>query len=249
MTFIDPATGWFEICQIANKSSLEVLSKLRNTWLYRYPKPNSIIIDNGTEFQKDFSKALKSMGIKAKLTTVKNPQANSVLERVHQVLGNMLRTKNLKKLCANKKEDVWDNILPSIAWAIRSTHHTTLGATPTQLVFGRDMVHPIQHVVEWDLIRTNKQHMIDTANLNENKSRVDWDYKEGDKVLTFDNDISRKLDSPTKGPYEIKQVHCNGTLTIQKDAVSDRINIRRCKPFFESNSLITYPSDQLYEWS
>ena len=47
--------------------------------------------------RKDFLPLLKDFSIKPTPTTIKNPQANSILERVHQVLGNMLRTKNLQK--------------------------------------------------------------------------------------------------------------------------------------------------------
>jgi hypothetical protein len=32
--------------------------------------------------------------------------------------------------------DPWGEILASVAWAIHSTYHTTLDATPGQLVFG-----------------------------------------------------------------------------------------------------------------
>ena len=77
-------------------------------------------------------------------TTVKNPQANSILERVHQVLGNMLRVKNITALDIDPV-DPWTNILASVAWAIRSTNHMTNGASPAQLIFGRDMVHPLTY--------------------------------------------------------------------------------------------------------
>ena len=58
----------------------------------------------------------------------------------------MLRTKKIKKIKVVAKEDVWEEVLPSIAWEVRSTHHTTLRATPDQLVYGRDMINPIQYV-------------------------------------------------------------------------------------------------------
>ena len=61
--------------------------------------------------------------------------ANSILERVHQVLGNMLRTKNLQEYDFDDM-DPWSELLGSLAWAIHSTHHTTLQATLGQLVFG-----------------------------------------------------------------------------------------------------------------
>ena len=49
------------------------------------------------EFKKDFLPLLKDLCIKPAPTTIKNPQANSILEKVHKVLGNMLSTKNIQK--------------------------------------------------------------------------------------------------------------------------------------------------------
>ena len=204
---------------------------LNRLWLSRYPRPEKIIFDNGSEFKKDFRFIFDDYGLKKRPTTIKNPQANSILERVHQVLGNMLRTKNLANLDFNVV-DTWPNILASVAFAIRSTHHSTLGASPAQLVFGRDMVLPLQFVAEWEYIRTRKQEAIDKSNLRENKKCVDWDYKIGDFVLISDsNEIKRKLDCPTRGPYKIIEVYSNGTVRIENGATTERINIRRCTPY------------------
>jgi hypothetical protein len=75
-------------------------------------------------------------GMKEKPSSSYNPQSNGIVERVHQVLGNALRTFELehKELDTN---DPWGPFLSAAAWAIRSTVHTTLDATPGQLVFGR----------------------------------------------------------------------------------------------------------------
>ena len=69
----------------------------------------------------------------------------------------------------------------------------------------------------------------------ENSLRVDHDYHIGDKVLVTDNDIHRKLNCPTKGPYNIIQVYTNGTVRVQKGAVTERINIRRCTLYTETH--------------
>jgi hypothetical protein len=63
-----------------------------------------------------------------------NPQSNGIREREHQVLGNALRAfeRENKELDTN---DPWGPFLSAAAWAIRSSVHTTLDATPGQLVF------------------------------------------------------------------------------------------------------------------
>ena len=85
-----------------------------NTWLPRYSRPRKVIFDNGNEFKKDFLPLLKGFSIKPTATTIKNHQANSILERVHQVLGNMLRTKNLQKYDFDDQLMMCKNLLDSV---------------------------------------------------------------------------------------------------------------------------------------
>ena len=53
MTIIDPATGWFEIVELPerDKTSARVSQLFNNTWLARYPRPEKVIYDNGSEFK------------------------------------------------------------------------------------------------------------------------------------------------------------------------------------------------------
>ena len=44
-------------------------------------------------------------------------------------------------------------ILSIVMFAIRSTYHTTLEATPMQLVFGRDAILPIFYQTDWKYFR------------------------------------------------------------------------------------------------
>ena len=53
------------------------------------------MFDNGYEFKQYFTPLLKDFDIKPVLMKVKNTQANSPVKRVHQVILNMLVTKDL----------------------------------------------------------------------------------------------------------------------------------------------------------
>jgi hypothetical protein len=57
-------------------------------------------------------------------------------------------------------DDTWGGILVAVAFALRSTYHTTLQAMPGQLVFGRDMVLNVQHLTDWTVIKACKQQTI-----------------------------------------------------------------------------------------
>ncbi len=141
-------------------------------WLSRYPRPRYVGFDNGGEFKKEFLATCANYGITEKPTTTYNPQANGILERVHLVLGNMLRTLKIEKE-ALERDDPWSPFLSSAAWAIRSTYHMTLEATPGQLVFGCDMLCAIAFKLNWERICQNKQELIDNNKANENMTHID----------------------------------------------------------------------------
>ena len=105
---------------------------------------------------KYFKYIFEDYGIKPRRTTIKNPQDNSILERVHQVLGNMLRCKNISNLDL-EGDDPWTALLSSPAFSMIETHHTTIGASPDQVGFGRYIIHPHQDTDEWDLIKSRNQ--------------------------------------------------------------------------------------------
>ena len=108
------------------------------TWICRYPFPRKVVLDNSSEFKRDFTPLLKDFDIKSVLNLVKNPQANAPLDRVNQVILNMLVTKDLDNKVFDYI-DTWGETLASILWAIRDSYHRTIMETPGQAVFGRYM--------------------------------------------------------------------------------------------------------------
>ena len=64
-----------------------------NKRLFRYLRPRKFMFDNKSEFKQDFTNLLKDLDIKHNLTAINNPQDNSPVERVHEVILNMLVTK------------------------------------------------------------------------------------------------------------------------------------------------------------
>jgi transposase InsO family protein len=52
-------------------------------WLSRYPKPEIIGFDGGSEFKNVFEEMRKNYGMKKQITTTYNPQTNGIIERVH----------------------------------------------------------------------------------------------------------------------------------------------------------------------
>ena len=78
-----------------DKSSTSVRQLFSNKWIIRYPCTRKLVFDNGSQFKEEFTALLKDFDIKSVLTKIKNPQSNYLVERVHQVILNMLATKDL----------------------------------------------------------------------------------------------------------------------------------------------------------
>ncbi len=117
----------------------------------------------------------------------------------------MLRTAELDMADSVTPDDT-DVFLDNTAWAIHSTYHTVLKASPGAAIFGRDMLFDISFVADWHKIGEQRQSLTDRGNQRKNAKCIDYDYKVGDKVLG----ILRKAKSAYgKEPWTITLVHTN----------------------------------------
>ena len=162
-------------------------------------------------------------------------QANAIIEHAHQTLGNLIRSFQLQDKPYYDPDDPWGGILVAVAFALRSTYHTTLQATPGQLIFGRDMVLNVQHLTDWTAIKARKQQIIRKNNRIENSKRISHHYQVGDLVM-LENNRANKYEQPYCRPYRITQVNMNGTVHLKINAVMDTVNIRCIHPFKTPNS-------------
>jgi hypothetical protein len=64
-----------------------------------------------------FETLCNSNGIKHKLTTIKNPQANAICECIHQVHETMMRTSEIDMAESVEPADI-DTFIDNAAWAI-----------------------------------------------------------------------------------------------------------------------------------
>ena len=160
-----------------------MISTLVNkTWFSWYPCSQQVIYDNGIKFKLHFKALCDTYGIKRKPTSVKNPQVNAILEQVHQVIMVMLHTAENDMADSVDASDI-DTFLTNVAWAIHSTYHTVLKASPGAAIFGRDMLFDISFLAVWNKIGDCKERQTDLNTKRENRTCKDWDYKVRDKIL------------------------------------------------------------------
>ena len=63
------------------------------------------------------------------------------------------------------------------------------GYTPGQLVFGRDMILLIKHMVDWELICQKNQEQINKYNIQKNSKIVDYDYEVRYQVIMNNKNV------------------------------------------------------------
>jgi hypothetical protein len=209
---INPATSWFKIVELPtvaqettvplvgkgkkvtfakntkvaelyfDKSSAQISNLVYKTWFSKYRRCQYIIYNNESKFELHFQSLCVTYGIKCKQASVKKPQANAILERIYAILGNMLRTSKIDMAKMVKPSDI-DIFLSDAAWAICSTYHRVLKASPGAAIFGRDMLFDISFVADRQKIGEHRQGLTDLNNTRENKGRIDYDYKAGQTKL------------------------------------------------------------------
>lgn len=234
LTCIDTASNLVELIRIDNKSSPHIAHKFQQSWLARYPLPRRCVHDMGGEFIGGaFQSTLTQLNIKDVCSTSKNPQSNSICERMHQTVGNILRTLLYSNPPQNMTQarDILDSALATAMHAMRTTVATTLGSTPGSLAFSRDMFLNIPLIADWQTIAARREQFVNDNLRRANAKRRQFDYAAGQQVLKKVHDPT-KLGVRTSGPHRVRRVHANGTLTIDlRPGVTERINIRRLIPY------------------
>eukprot|EP00977_Amphora_coffeiformis_P009356 scaffold2144_cov98-Amphora_coffeaeformis.AAC.1 len=237
LTSIDPVTSLLEINRIPNQTSSEVARAFENNWLSRYPRPLRCIHDQGSEFVgPEFQTLMTKSGIESRTTTARNPQGNSIIERIHLTVGQVIRTLQAlhEPKTVSEAQRLIDRAMATAMHATRCASSSALkNLSPGAIVFHRDMLLDIPLHADILTLQQHRQALIDARLLQANRKRVRHDYTVGERVLKRSViGLSDKMKPSFTGPYVITQVHTNGTVTIRlSPSVTERINIRRIKPY------------------
>ena len=82
-----------------------VANIVKQEWFAHYPWPTQVTFDRGSKFiGQDFQNLIKNdYGVKPKPISVRNPQANAIVERVRQVMAMLYKPSNFKIITSMKK--------------------------------------------------------------------------------------------------------------------------------------------------
>lgn len=131
-------TKWQEAFPVPNHTALTVADKLVPEVFCRFGCPAQIHSDQGREFESDLFKTVcEKLGINKTRTTPYRPQSDGLVERFNRTLKQML------SLFAHENPQDWDDHIPYLLMAYRSTEHASTKCSPNLLMLGREITMPI----------------------------------------------------------------------------------------------------------
>ena len=120
--------------------------------------------------------------------------------------------------------------LKAAEFAIHSTTNRLKGYSLGQLVFGCDMIIPIKHTVDWELIRQQNQTQINKYDIRKNRNQVEHAYNVGYKVI-LNNHTAYKNETPYRVIFVIMRFFTNGRVNLKYGPKTIRYNIHQIKPY------------------
>jgi hypothetical protein len=239
VTAIDYLTKWTEARALEKATAEEVARFIFEDIICRHGCPKIILSDRGTHFvNKIITSLCERFMIKHKLSTPYHPQTNGMVERFNRTL-----CETLAKI--SEKDNQWDFHLSAALFAYRTNKQNTTKFTPFYLIYGRDVILPIDDLTtsqdednQHQNLMKRTYEIIDTLedvrrealnnieqSQSKQKERFDSKLKKkksfniGDKVLLKDSakekQWSGKLDPKWKGPYYIHKIIGQGAYQLR----------------------------------
>ena len=142
LTAIDCFTRYVEAVAIPNKEATTVARALVENVFCRYGLPLQLLSDQGKEFDNTLLQELcRLLGVDKVRTSAYKASTNGCVERFHRTLNAMIG----RVVTDSQKE--WDEILPFVMAAYRSSTHESTGHSPNFLMYGREARAPVDVVL------------------------------------------------------------------------------------------------------
>lgn len=149
VVIVDVYSWWTSIILTQSTSARKILEILKTGWFDKFGYPKELISDQGRQFiANEFTVYLRMKCIRHILTSPYNPTGNSIVERVNQTIGNVLR-------CS--KEANLHQVIDRCIWSLNLAHHSTLGTSPYAVVYGQNFFNrDLAITITADMLRTRK---------------------------------------------------------------------------------------------
>ena len=137
LSVIDYYTKYAEAEALPNQEAETIVRVLEQIFA-RHGMPSILLTDQGRNFESHLVKSMCQLfGIEKRRTTAYHPQTDGLCERFNAILKSLLRMK------VNNDQNDWDEQLPHALLAYRISKQSSTGATPFEMLYGRDARLPL----------------------------------------------------------------------------------------------------------
>ena len=234
LVITDYLTRWPEAFAVKSIDASVVAKILVNEIISRYSCPKQLLSDRGTNFlSKIVAEVCKIFHIHKVNTSSYHPQTDGLVERFNPTLCQSL------SMFVSKDQKDWDEYIPLILFAYRTSICETTGYSPFYIMFGREPRLPIdtkllqlkeqstsisehrKRIVEkleiaQKLAKENIQRAQQTMKNYYDKKSKDTNFELGDRVWVFTpktaKGLSKKLLHNWHVPYRIVEKHFPSSL-------------------------------------
>ncbi|KAL5004068.1 hypothetical protein ScPMuIL_017524, partial [Solemya velum] len=141
MVVADYFTKWTMAFPIRNQEAVTVAQKLVDEFVSLFGVPLQIHSDQGSNFESQvFREMCKVLGIEKTRTTAMRPQSDGMIERANRTIESILAS------FVSKHQKDWDEYIPLLMMAYRSSIHESTSVSPNKMMFGREINLPIDLV-------------------------------------------------------------------------------------------------------
>jgi len=255
IVLVDYTTKWVEASPLKHIESKDVINFLKDVFA-RHGVPEIIITDNGPQFTSDITKAMIDLyGAWVRFVAPHHQEANCQVENRNREIVKIMR-----HLC--KIQEEWDEYLPAVLWALRTSKSKVTGFSSFELLYGRRDLWPLSVVIpdiskspdeseiEYNMRRfIRHQAWVQEAIENIQQAHDYWlqrmetaksmqhKYKLGDLVLV--RYIGRKkLDPFFLGPFRVLKASKYNTLVLETvdshKQLERNVHIKNVKPYLVS---------------
>ena len=138
LVVVDHFTKWSEAYAIPNQEAVTVAHKLTQEWFFRFSPPESLLSDQGKQFESQLIQEIcRMLQIKKLRMSAYHPQCDGTAERFNRTLLSMLST-----AVKDKPTEREDHLCP-LCMAYNSSVHCSTGFTPFYLNFDREARLPL----------------------------------------------------------------------------------------------------------
>lgn len=129
---VDNFSRYPMLVPVKETSATTIARALVTNWFSIFGVPEVILSDNGTSFKNRLVQALCDiLDIKKAFSTPYYPQGDGMVERLFGTV------KPIIKIISEEKGIDWPETIPLIEMAMRTSHHSSTGFTPSEAIFGK----------------------------------------------------------------------------------------------------------------